>query len=118
MRRMRLLRRVTIVLSSAAVFVMPAAAKAWTWPTDGAVLRPFSLGSDPYAGGQHRGIDIAGDLGSRVRAAAAGRISFVGKVPGSGLVVSIETADGYAVTLTHLGSISVRKSATVTEGAP
>jgi hypothetical protein len=41
----------------------PATAGAWTWPTDGPVLRPFSLGSDPYAGGQHRGIDIGGDVG-------------------------------------------------------
>ena len=30
---------------------LSAPAGAWTWPADGAVLRPFGLGSDPYAGG-------------------------------------------------------------------
>ena len=39
-------------------------ALAWTWPVDGPVLRPFTLGDDPYAGGQHRGVDIAGEEGS------------------------------------------------------
>ena len=41
------------------------AAWAWTWPADGPVLRGFSVGSDKYAGGQHRGIDVAlGDASS------------------------------------------------------
>ena len=42
----------------------PTTAGAWSWPADGAVLRPFTMGSHPYAGGQHRGIDIGGDAGS------------------------------------------------------
>ena len=42
-------------------------------PCDGAVLRPFVFGSDPYAAGQHRGIDVAGDLGTNVEAPASGR---------------------------------------------
>ena len=58
-------------------------ALAWTWPVDGAVLRPFSVGPDPYAGGQHRGVDIAAELGSAVLAPAAGTVSFAGVVPGS-----------------------------------
>ena len=95
----------------------PASAYAWAWPAEGPVLRPFTLGADPYAGGQHRGIDIGGDLGAKVRAAAGGKVTFVGKVPGSGLVVSIATEDGYAVTLTHLGSASVGKGSTIDEGA-
>ena len=37
------------------VLVAAPAALAWTWPADGLVLRPFSLGPDPYAAGQHRG---------------------------------------------------------------
>ena len=41
---------------------------------------------DPYAGGQHRGIDIGGaDRARPVRAAAAGVVSFAGTVPGNGL---------------------------------
>src|SRR5690242_13792322 len=98
----RALRGVVLVL--VLTCALPGVAEAWTWPADGAVLRPFSLGSDPYAAGQHRGLDIAGPSGASVRAAAGGTVSFAGKVPGNGLVVSIETADGYTVTLTHLAS--------------
>ena len=29
--------------------VFAPGAFAWSWPVDGAVLRPFTLGDDPYA---------------------------------------------------------------------
>src|SRR5262245_38149767 len=111
-------RLVAVVLAAATVLLLPAAAHAWTWPSGGAVLRPFSVGSDPYAGGEHRGIDVAGDLASTVRAPAGGRVTFAGSVPASGLVVSIETPEGYTVTLTHLGSISasIARGAVLVEG--
>ena len=75
------MRRFIAVVGLALALGAPATARAWTWPTDGAVLRPFSLGSDPYAGGQHRGIDIGGGLGAKVRATAGGKITFAGTVP-------------------------------------
>ena len=78
MRRM-LLRRV----AAARAFVIPAAA-GWAWPVDGPVLRPFSLGADPYAGGQHRGVDVGEAVGAPVRAPAGGTVSFAGPVPGGG----------------------------------
>ncbi len=43
-----------------ATLVCAPPALAWTWPQDGPVLQPFVLGGDPYAAGQHRGIDVAG----------------------------------------------------------
>jgi hypothetical protein len=92
-------------------------ATAWSWPADGAVLRPFALGADAYAGGQHRGVDVAGPDGSGVRAPASGVISFAGSLPTYGRGVTILTADGYAVTLVHLGTIGVAKGDTVSEGA-
>lgn len=84
----------------------------------GPVLQPFAYDeAHPYAAGQHRGIDIgAGSAGESVIAPAAGTVSFAGFVPTSGSSVTIQTADGYSVTLTHLGSISVAKGATVGEG--
>ena len=91
-------------------------ALAWTWPADGPVLRPFILGDDPYAGGQHRGVDIAGEQGAPVRSPAAGVVSFSGTVPGGGRTVTVQTADGYSVTLVHLGSIAVERAADVGEG--
>jgi len=83
----------------------------------GPVLRPFAYDeTHPYAAGQHRGVDIgAAAAGETVVAPAAGTVSFSGTVPTNGKSVTIETADGYSVTLTHLGSISVSKGTTVAE---
>ncbi len=92
-------------------------AGAWTWPAAGAVLQPFVFDpAHPYAAGEHRGIDIGGDPGATVLAPVAGTVTFAGTVPASGKCVTITTADGYAVTLTHLGSLAVAKGATVAEG--
>jgi hypothetical protein len=104
-------------LSALLVLAVPPAASAWTWPVDGPVLRPFSFGSDPYAAGQHRGIDIGAPSGTPVRAAAGGVVSFAGTVPKGGKTVTIQTSTGYAVTLVHLGSIRVLRGTTVAEGA-
>src|SRR6187402_3726432 len=90
---------------------------AWSWPSDGDVLRPFALGGDAYAAGQHRGIDVAGSEGSAVRAPASGTVTFAGSLPTYGRGVTILTADGYAVTLVHLGTIGVAKGDAVSEGA-
>ena len=83
----------------------------------GPVLQPFAYDeAHPYAAGQHRGVDIGADsAGEHVLAPAAGTVSFAGSVPTSGMSVTIQTADGYSVTLTHLGSILVGKGATVAE---
>ena len=91
---------------------------AWTWPADGAVLREFSVGTDTYAAGQHRGVDIALGDSRVVVAPAAGEVSFAGQVPTHGLTVTIRTSDGYKASLTHLGALRVRKGATVAEGDP
>lgn len=82
------------------------------------MLQPFAYdAAHPYAAGQHRGIDIGADAtGEIVRAPADGTVTFAGTVPTSGKSVTIETADGYSVTLTHLGSIVVTEGAEVAEG--
>jgi peptidase M23-like protein len=100
--------------------VWAPAANAWSWPVQGPVLRPFSYDeANPYAAGQHRGIDIgANAAGDSVVAPAAGTVTFAGTVPTNGESVTIHTADGYAVTLTHLGSILVAKGATLAEHDP
>jgi len=94
------------------------AAYAWSWPVQGPVLQAFVYDeAHPYASGQHRGIDIGADAaGETVVAPASGTISFAGTVPTNGKSVTIETPDGYAVTLTHLGSILVSEGAAIAEG--
>lgn len=93
------------------------AAYAWSWPVQGSVVQPFDYSeTQPYAAGQHRGVDIGADAaGETVVAPAAGTVSFAGTVAANGKSLTIETSDGYSVTLTHLGSISVSKGATIAE---
>jgi murein DD-endopeptidase MepM/ murein hydrolase activator NlpD len=99
-----------------AIFV--PGASAWTWPVRGPVLETFSFDpAHPYAAGQHRGIAIGADGGTPVLAPASGVVSFAGTVPTNGLTVTIQTADGLAVSLTHLGSVGVDRSARIAEGA-
>jgi len=110
------MRRVLLAATLAALVVAPSAG-AWTWPASGPVLQHFVFdAAHPYAAGEHRGIDVAGAAGDTVPAPRAGTITFAGAVPSSGLTVTITTADGFAVSLSHLGSIGVDQGATVAEG--
>ena len=111
---MRRLAPVALLL----VLWVPAAG-AWTWPVNGPVLQGFSFDpAQPYADGQHRGVDVGADaFGEAVVAPISGVVSFAGTVPSSGKSLTIDTPDGLAVTLTHLGSISVAKGDAVAEGA-
>ncbi|MGP2438494.1 peptidoglycan DD-metalloendopeptidase family protein [Streptomyces sp. JW3] len=81
------IQEVATASDSAAV---PAVAR--TWPTGGrpAVLRGWAPPATPYGPG-HRGVDLAAAPGAAVRAVAAGRVTFAGRVAGRG-VVSVELA--------------------------
>jgi hypothetical protein len=93
-------------------------AGAWTWPVNGPVLQTFSFDpAHPYAAGQHRGIAIGAEAGTPVLAASSGVVTFAGTVPTNGLTLTIQTGEGLAVSLTHLGSIGVARDAHVVEGA-
>src|SRR5438477_425761 len=108
-----------LAAAAAAALIVPASALGWTWPVAGPVLIGFSFDpAHPYAAGQHRGIDIGAPAGASVGAPASGTVSFAGSVPGGGKIVTIQTADGYSVTLVHLGSFGVRRGAAVREGEP
>jgi Peptidase family M23 len=89
----------------------------WVWPLGGEVITPFRNGDDPYASGQHRGIDIAGDTGAPVVAAAGGEVRFAGTAGSSGLTVSIRTADGrYDTSYLHLSSVAVSEGDRIAAG--
>ena len=55
-----------------------SASGGWEWPVSGEVITSYRNGTDPYASGQHRGIDIAAPVGAAVRAAAGGEVRFAG----------------------------------------
>lgn len=61
---------------------LPAHASPWEWPLgDGRIDRPFDPPDTQYGRG-HRGVDLPGRAGQVVRAVAAGRVSFAGRVAG------------------------------------
>ncbi|HEX3224640.1 MAG TPA: peptidoglycan DD-metalloendopeptidase family protein [Gaiellaceae bacterium] len=105
-----------LVCALVLVAVVPCVA-GWTWPVKGPVLQTFSFDPvHPYAAGEHRGIAIGASTGEPVVAPASGTVSFAGTVPTNGKSVTIVTPAGLAVSLTHLGSISVAQNASVAEG--
>src|SRR5436189_471143 len=110
------MRRALIAVITAVLVFTPTAA-AWTWPADGPVVEKFKLGDDPYAAGQHRGIDIGAPAGTAIVAPISGIVSFAGTVPVSGRTLTIQTRDGYSVTLTHLGSTGTERGDAVGEGS-
>jgi peptidase M23-like protein len=83
------------------------------------VLTRYRNGGNPYAGGQHRGIDIGAPVGSTVVAAAGGTVTYAGVVGSSGLTVSERTADGrFQLSYLHLSSVAVHRGEVLTAGAP
>jgi hypothetical protein len=89
----------------------------WTWPVRGPVLTGYRNGSDPYAAGQHRGVDIGSPVGARVVAATGGTVTFVGVAGSSGLTVAERTADGrFDLSYLHLSSAVVHRGDSVAGG--
>lgn len=115
---MRRLVATALLIAPLAVPAPAGGASGWQWPVAGEVITPYRNGSDPYAGGQHRGIDVAAPAGEPVRAATAGRVTFSGTAGSSGLTVGVRTADGgFDTSYLHLASVSVAKGDTVEPGA-
>jgi murein DD-endopeptidase MepM/ murein hydrolase activator NlpD len=73
-------------------------ARAWTWPLDGPprVVRAFSPPAQPWLPG-HRGVDLAGQEGLRVRAAGRGMVVYAGRIADRG-VISVAHAGGLRTT--------------------
>lgn len=62
----------------------------WSWPTNGAVLRGYSLAAGA------KGVDIGGDIGQPVTATAAGKVVYSGSaLKGYGELVIVKHDDTY-----------------------
>jgi hypothetical protein len=70
----------------------------------------------PYAGGMHRGIDVAADAGTPVVAARPGTVTYAGALGAAGNVVALRTGP-YAVSYLHLRDVSVARGEQVAAGA-
>lgn len=84
------------------------------WPVRGDILRRFG----PVGlGERNNGINIGAPQGAEVRAAAAGRVGYVGDdLAGQGLTVLIVHRDGWRSVYGHLGTATVRDGADIREG--
>ena len=116
---MRRLILASATTALAFLLLVPPAWAEWVWPVRGEVITPYRNGTDPYASGQHRGIDIAAATGTTVVAATSGEVRFAGTAGSSGLTVSVRTADGrYDTSYLHLSSTSVGEGDRVAAGQP
>ncbi len=87
---------------------------ALDWPVRGEILRRFG----PVGMGErNNGVNIGAPQGTEVRAAAAGRVGYVGDdLAGQGLTVLIVHRDGWRSVYGHLGSAVVRDGDDVSAG--
>lgn len=94
--------------------VPAATASGLDWPVRGDILRRFG----PVGlGERNNGINIGAPQGAEVRAAAAGRVGYVGDdLAGQGLTVLIVHRDGWRTVYGHLGSATVRDGADIRAG--
>jgi peptidase M23-like protein len=101
-----------IVLSALAA----ADARGWAWPVRGRVITTYANDNGkPYAGGMHRGIDIAAPVGTVVVAARAGEVTYAGALGSAGVTVAVRTGD-YATSYLHLAKASVARGDRVASG--
>jgi murein DD-endopeptidase MepM/ murein hydrolase activator NlpD len=82
---------------------------ALAWPVRGKIASEFGV----RGGAQHNGIEIQAAEGTSVRAAASGRVGYVGSIPLYGNVVLIEHPNRLVTVYGHLKTIRVQNAAEV-----
>jgi len=87
---------------------------AWSWPVVGPMIRGFDPPDTPFGSG-HRGIDIAVSVGTPVRAAAAGVVTFAGPVGGR-LFLTIDHGAGLESRYSFLSALVARRGEAVAAG--
>lgn len=89
---------------------------SWIWPAQGRVEQTFGRG--PLSGRPgNRGIDIIGHAGEAIRAAAAGRVVYIGGgLPGYGKLIIIKQNNDYLSAYAHNAHIDVKEGEVVRQG--
>lgn len=86
----------------------------WAWPTSGRTVRGYD-----NAHGGNKGLDIAGQLGQPIRAAAAGTVVYAGNgLRQYGNLLIVKHTPDYLSAYGHLQRIDVAEGAAVTQGQP
>lgn len=88
-------------------------------PTKGKqISSAFGMRSHPIKGRQllHTGVDISGNRGDKIVAAADGIITFSGRRGSYGLMIDLDIGSGVILRYAHLDRLGVKKGARVTQG--
>jgi murein DD-endopeptidase MepM/ murein hydrolase activator NlpD len=85
---------------------------AFSWPTAGVLTSRFGR----RWGKMHKGIDIAGPVGTPINSAAAGIVVFAGWQGGYGNLVEVKHADGTTTRYGHNNRLTVSVGQTVAQG--
>lgn len=84
----------------------------WQWPTQGRVISGFSDSE-----GGNKGLDIAGNKGQPVKAAAAGKVVYAGNaLQGYGNLIIIKHNEDFLSAYAHNDSIKVEEQDSVSAG--
>lgn len=99
----------SVVPQAAAVALGKGEATPFVWPARGTISSPFGPRIHPIyrVSSFHAGIDIVLSEGTRVYAAAPGRIVTAGWEGGYGLLVVVDHGDGYSTYYGHLSQLVV-----------
>lgn len=83
---------------------------SWGWPAQGKVIQGFTPTT--------KGIDIAGNAGDAIEAAANGKVMYAGNgVRGLGNLVIVEHTNGFITAYAHNRTLLVKKDQEVKKGA-
>ena len=86
-------------------------------PVDGEISAGYGYRTNPFPE-FHKGVDLAVDYGTIVRAAAAGTIASAGWDGGCGIMVDIDHGNGYHTWYCHLSRANVSAGQRVLKGQP
>jgi lipoprotein NlpD len=88
-----------------------AAVEQWSWPAEGALLERFN------ANGRNKGIDIGGNRGAPVHAAAAGHVVYQGSgLRGYGQLIIVKHNADYLSAYAHCDRTYVREGDVIKRG--
>ena len=84
----------------------------FTWPLIGIITSHYGWRKSGF----HHGLDIAGELGQPIKAAASGYVLFAGYKPVYGKMVILKHADGRETVYAHAQDIYVKEDQFVVKG--
>ena len=81
------------------------------WPIRGNITSGFEMRNDPFTGVRrmHNGLDIAGDMGTSVKASNHGKVTTAAESRTFGKYVVLSHVGGFQTLYAHLSSWNVRK---------